>query len=136
MSFFKKIEDWFKELGHAQTWEKTAVTTIKVAAPLLNTLITLTAGEPIAAKVSGVVNQVLSDLGAASAVLSDSETASGVSVTSFLSSVQANLQTLLADADVKNSTKAEQITGVTNTVIGEVEAILEAAPKEAVAATA
>src|ERR1700677_1165321 len=128
MSFFKKLEDWFKELGHAQTWEKTAVTSIKVVAPLLNTLLVLTAGEPIAAKVSDGVNQVLSDLGAASVVLSDAQTANGVSVTSFLDSVKINLQTLLADADVKNSTKAEQVTGVLNTVIGEVEAILSAAP--------
>lgn len=129
MSFFSKIEAWFKELGHAQTWEQTAATTIKVAAPLLNTLITLTAGDPAAAKVSGVVTQVLQDLGAASAVLSDAQSAGGVSVTSFLTSVQTNLASLLADADVKNSTKATQVTGVVNTVLGEVEAIISAMPK-------
>jgi hypothetical protein len=46
----------------------------------------------------------------------------------LLTSVQTNLGTLLADADIKNSTKAADITGAVNTLIGEVEAILAAAP--------
>jgi hypothetical protein len=128
-TFFEKIGDWFKEIGHVSTWEQTALTTLKIAAPLLNTLITLTAGEPIAAKVAGIVNQVISDLGATSALLTGSQGASGVTVTSFLESVKSNLGALLADADIKNSTKAEQITGVVNTVIGEIEAISSAMPK-------
>lgn len=128
-SFFEHIGEWFKDhLGSAASFEKTAATAIMVAEPLLNTLLTLTAGEPIAAKVQGVVNQVTNDLNNTSAILNGASATGGMTVTSLLNSVKTNLGTLLADADVKNSTKAEQITGVVNTLVGEVEAILSAVP--------
>jgi hypothetical protein len=136
-TFFEHVGEWFKEhLGSAATFEKTAATAISIAEPLLDTLLTLTAGEPFAVMVCGVVTQVKNDLNNTSAILNGAEATGGMTVTSLLTSVQTNLGTLLADADIKNSTKAADITGAVNTLIGEVEAILAAAPAPAAAATA
>jgi hypothetical protein len=127
-TFFEKIGEWFKEIAHNTTWEQTALTTLKVVAPLLDTLVTLTAGEAAGAVVANAVNQLQSDIAGAAALLSGADAGGTVTVTSLLNSVKTNLGTLLADADVKNSTKITQITSVANTVIGEVEAILSAVP--------
>lgn len=133
-TFFEHIGEWLHEhLGSAASFEHTAATAINVAKPLLNSLLVLTAGEPIAAKVAGVVNQVSTDLENTSAILNGAA-AGGLTLTSILTGVQTNLGTLLADADVKNSTKVAQIEGVANMIIGEVQAILAAAHPAAPAA--
>lgn len=125
VSFFAHIKEWFDEhFGSIQSDEQTAATALTVCAPLLNTLITLTAGAPIAAKVSAVVATVQTKLNNAIALLNGAEAGDpSHSVDGFLSDVQSTLGTLLADADVKNSTKATQITSIVNTIVGEVEAI-------------
>src|SRR5271157_4962597 len=132
-TFFEHVGDWLKEvLGKEATWEQAASTALKVAAPLLTTLITLTAGAPIAAKVAGIVAQVQADMAGAATVISTSGAATGgVTISSFLGSVQTNLGTLLTDADVKNSTEFTKIESTINTVIGEVVAIGSAMPKTA-----
>jgi hypothetical protein len=124
-SFFDHIGEWFKDhLGDAQSVEQTAVTALAVAAPLLNTLITLTAGAPIAAKVSAVVATVQTKLNSAIALLNGAEAGDPIhSVDGFLGDVQTNLGALLTDVDIKNSTKAAQITSVVNTLIEEIEAV-------------
>lgn len=129
-TFFEHIAEFLKDhLGSTASFEHTAATALGVAEPLLNTLLALTAGEPIAAKVSTVVNSVITDLNNTQALLAGAEAgAADHSLTGFLGSIKANLSTLLADADIKNSTKAAQITDVVNTVIGEVEAVAEAVP--------
>ena len=100
-----------------------------MVAPLLNSLTALAAGEPFAAKVSGVVSQVSTALSNTSALLSGAEAGDAThSVAGFLGEVQTALPTLLADADVKNSTKLAQIEGIVNTVLGEVGAIAAAIP--------
>lgn len=135
-TFFEHIYDFLKaHLGSAASFEHTAATAISIAKPLLNTLLVLTAGEPIADKVAGVVKQVTTDLNDTSAILSGAE-AGGLTLAGVLESVKSNLGTLLADADVKNSTKATQIEGVVNTIVGEVEAILAAAPPKSVGVAA
>ena len=127
-TFFEHVGEWFKEhLGSAASFEKTASTAIGVAEPLLDTLLALAVGEPIAAKVTAIVNQVKNDLNNTSALLAGAEATGGVTLTSLLGSVQTNLGTLLTDADIKSSTKAAQIADVANTLIGEVQAIQQAA---------
>lgn len=127
-SFFEHVGEWLKvHLGTTASFEHTAATALKIAEPLINTLLALTAGEPIAAKVSAVANQVINDLNTTSAILNGAAATGGITVTSLLTGVQSNLSTLLADADVKNSAKSAEITGIVNSLLGEVEAILSAA---------
>ena len=125
VSFFAHLKAWFDEhLGSIQSDEKTAATALAVCVPLLNTLITLTAGAPIAAKVSAVATTVQTKLNNAIALLNGAEAGDpSHTVDGFLAEVQTNLGSLLDDVDVKNSTKATQISSVVNTLIGEVEAI-------------
>jgi hypothetical protein len=129
-SFFHHVWDWLKNVAaHEATWEKAAQTTLKIAAPLLNSLITLTAGSAVADRVAGIVAQIQADMAGADAVISGAGTGSGgVTVTSFLDSVKANLGTLLTDADIKNHAEFSKISSIANTVIGEVEAITSAMP--------
>jgi hypothetical protein len=125
LSFFAHIKEWLGEhMGGIQKDEQTAAMALTVAAPLLNTLTTITAGEPIATKVAGVVSKVQTNLNNAIALLNGAEAGDpSHTLDGFLGFVQSDLGTLLTDVDVKNSTKATQITGVVNTLIGEVEAI-------------
>ena len=126
-SFFAHIWEWLGEhLGSAASFEHTAATAISIAKPLLGTLLALTAGEPSAAKVSKVVDQVTNDLNDTAALLNGAGASGGITLTSALESVHSNLSTLLADAEIKNSTKAEQITGIVNTLLGEIEAVGQA----------
>jgi hypothetical protein len=129
-TFFEHVWDWLKaEAPHASSWESAALTALKVSAPLLNTLITLTAGAPIAAKVAGVVSQAQADIAGAAATISTAGAATGgLTISSFLGSVQANLGTLLTDADVKNATEFTKIESTINTVVGEVQAITSLMP--------
>jgi hypothetical protein len=127
-SFFEHIGEWLKDhLGDAQTVEHQAATAIAVFSPLLNTLITLTAGSAIATKVASYVATIQTKLANASALLNGAETTveNGTPITlqSVLSGVQSDMAAFLADADVKNSTEIAKITSVCNTIIGEVEAI-------------
>jgi len=127
-SFFEHIGEWLKDhLGDAQTVEHQAATAIAVFSPLLNTIITLTAGSAIAAKTASYVATIQTKLANASALLSGAETTvvsgSPITLDSVLTGVKSDLTEFLADVDVKNSTKITEITSVCNTIIGEVEAI-------------
>lgn len=130
-NFFLHTWDWLKsEAPQAATWENAASTALKLAAPLLETLVTLTAGAPIAAKVAAIVAQAQADMAGAATVISQAgSTTGGVSITSFLSSVQTNLGTLLTDADVKDATEFTKIESTVTTVLGEVQAIASSMPK-------
>jgi hypothetical protein len=124
-SFFEHIGEWFKDHEETeQTVEHQASIALAVTSPLLNTLLTVVAGEPIAAKVSALVGVVQTKLANAQALLNGAEAGDpSHSLAGFLTDVQENLGTLLTDVDIKNSTKAAQITSIANTLIGEVEAI-------------
>lgn len=130
-TFFKKIESFFKSIGHAAPWEKTAATALSVAAPLLDTLVTLTAGEAAGELVSSIVSAIQTKMAQATALLSTATSdlpPGGLTVSGILSDINTNLGTLLADADVKNSTKITQIESVVKTVSGEITAITAAMP--------
>lgn len=145
-TFFEHIGEWLKDhLGDAQSVEHTAATALAVASPLLNTLLVLTLGQPIAAKVSAAVGAVQTKLANAQALLAGAETTiangSPITLDGLLGGIKSDLSTLLADADVKNSAKVTEITSVVNTLIGEVEAVQTAtaghvAPLVGAAATA
>jgi hypothetical protein len=135
-SFFKKIDDFFKTIGHEATWEKTASTTLAVAAPLLDTLVTLTLGEPAGELVAKTVSAIQTKMAQASALLAGAEAGvqGGVTVASVFSDINSNLGTLLADADVKNSKKIAQVESIAKTVTGEISAIMAAMPASPTAA--
>ena len=130
-TFFEHIGEFLKDhLGSAASFEQTAATTLSVTTPLLNSLLTLVAGEPFEAKVAGVVAQVQTSLNNTAALLTGAEAGDAThSVAGFLGEVQTALPTLLQDADIKNSTKLAQIEGIVNTVLGEVGAIAAAIPE-------
>jgi hypothetical protein len=124
-SFFEHIGEWLKDhLGDAQSVEHTAATALAIFSPLLDQLVAKVAGEPFAAKVASVVGTVQTDLANATALLNGAEAGDpSHTLDGFLADVQTNLKALLADADIKNSAKAAEITSLVNTAIGEIEAI-------------
>jgi hypothetical protein len=129
-TFFDKIWDFLKaEAPSAQNWEQAASTALKVASPLLDTLLTLTAGEAVESKVAGIVAQVQQDMSGAAGLLSGAG-GTKATLTSFLTSIQTNLGTLLTDADVKNATKFTEIESTANTIIGEIEAVASSMPSD------
>lgn len=127
MSFFSKIESWFTKIyGKAPTWEKTASATLTVAAPLVETIVTLVAGEPTAAAVGVVVSQVQSDVAAVAALISTAGPAPSIS--SILNAITGNLKALLTAGDIKDATTLTKVESVVNLVVGEFEAILKVVP--------
>lgn len=128
-TFFEHVWSFFE--NDADKLETSAAVAISVATPLLSELISLTAGEPIAAKVSAVATQAVNDLNNTAAMLKGAEAGSADhSVSGLLNDVVTDLPALLQDADIKNSTKSTQITGIVKTVVGEVQAILAALPAD------
>jgi hypothetical protein len=133
--FWDKVEAAFKKLFGSTKWEQTASSVVTYVAPLLETLVALTAGGPAAAIVTGIVNTVQADLATVAAVVNGATATPPVNelaaVMQALASIQTNLPALLTAAEVKNSTNASKITAVVNTIIGEVEAIADNIPKSA-----
>jgi hypothetical protein len=134
--FFAKVEAFFKKAFGSSKWEKTASTTLMIVTPLITTLLTLVAGAPVAALVGGVLATAQKDLAAAVVIIDDMDTAgttaSGTAqVVALLNAVKTNLTSILSIAEVKNSTKVADITAGVNTIVEEIDAILEAAPTAA-----
>lgn len=130
MTFFSKIEGWFsKVFSKAPSWQQTASATLTVAAPLLETIVTLSAGEGAGEEVGKIVAEVQSDMAAASALI----TSSGPTPTlnSVLGSITGNLGALLTAGHIKDPGTLEKVTSVVNTIVGEVEAITSVLPKAA-----
>ncbi len=135
MSFFSEIEKVFKELFGSAKWENTASEVITVVTPLVSTILVFTAGEPAATTFNAVVLKVQNGLAAAAKVISDvsagtKPSASAASeLSTILSSIQSDLGTLLAAGQIKNPATQAKVTAIVNTIIGEVEAILQVLPK-------
>jgi len=128
MSFFGSIGKFFKKaFGSEQTWERIASTALTVVAPLTETIVGLTAGEPAGAAVAAIMTEIQNDLAAVNAVVN---TAGGSSATveSTLKSVIANLQSLLTAGHIKDPATLSKVTVIVNTLTAEIEAILQAMP--------
>ena len=138
MSFFKGIENFFKKVFGSTNWEKTASTTLALVGPLTEEIVALSAGEPAAAEVQSIITEVQSDLALVSGVVSGATSATASpslisTAVNSLNSVKANLSGLLAAGHVKDPATCAKVTGLVNTIVGEVEAILSAMPKPAAA---
>lgn len=133
MSIFSAIGGFFKNLfGKEQNWEKVASVTLAVISPLLNTVLTLTAGPAASTAVLGVITQIQNDLKAVNDVIVTAGPAPDAA--GYLNSILANLKELEASADIKNSTNANAVTLITTTLISEVEAILAELPSSSLPA--
>ena len=132
--FFQKVEAFFKKAFGSSKWEKTASTTLSIVTPLITTLLALTAGPVVAAAVGGVLTTVQKDFAAAAVILDDMDQAGAsavgtpAQVVAILNSAKTNLSSILSIAEVKNSGKIADVTTTVNTIIAEIDAIIEAAP--------
>lgn len=132
VSFFEKIGSALKKLFTNTTFEQQISSTIKYVAPLVETILTFTVGQPAEQVVAGIISEVQTDLATAYATVQGATVAAGSPVTAVIAaafaSVKANLASLLADAEVKNSTKVADITSAVNLIDGEVTALLSNLP--------
>ena len=138
-AFFHHVFDFFKSIGHDQSWEKSALTTIKLIGPLTAQLISSAAGEPAADSFTKGVNEVQSDLALAAGVLGQAVDNNGGDVSqavTALNAVKANLPALLAAGHVKDPAKLEKIDGLSGRIVSEVDAILSLVPQTSASASA
>ncbi len=124
MSIFSKVGSWFKKVfGSAAKDEQVVSATLAVIAPLTETIIALTAGEPAAAAIAAIVKEVQVDL-ATAATLATTAGGSSVTIKSFLDAVVSNLKTLLSAGQIKDPVTATKVSATITGIIEEVEAIL------------
>lgn len=130
MSWFKDIENWMaKAFNAAPSWQQTASATLTVTAPLLQTIVTLSAGEAAGAEVGSIVSEVQSDMAAAATLIKSS--GATPTLTSVLGSIQTNLGGLLTAGHIKDQGTLTKVTSIVNTFVGEIEAIASVIPKAA-----
>jgi hypothetical protein len=130
VKIFSSIEAWFKKVfTNAPSWDKIASATLTVVAPLVETVVALTAGEPASAAIAVIVGKIQSDLGAATALI-ESATASPT-LTTILNAVKANLSALLVAGQISDPKTVAEVTSIVNTVIAEIEAISSVVPATA-----
>lgn len=140
MSFFGSVKSFFHKLfGELPSWEKTVSSTLTLLAPLTEEIVTVSAGEPAAAEVQSVVGEVQKDMSTVAAVASGAAGSPSATTyqaaTTALNSIKSNLGGLLTAGHIKDPAKAQKITGIANTIIGEVEAILSEIPTPSAPAT-
>ncbi len=126
MSIFKKIISFFVNIFGSTTWEQEASNSISLVAPLIETIVTLTAGESNSATVANVIKEVQTDL--TDIVSFINGTGPNVNVTSVLNSIISNLDSLLAAGHIKNAVTLTKVTSIVTTIINEIEAILKIIP--------
>jgi hypothetical protein len=127
MTFFAKVEAWFKKVfTKAPGWEKTASAVLTYVAPLLETVVALTAGSPAETFVAGVIGKVQSDMAVAAVTIEDAT--SSVSLTGVLTSIQTNLSSLLTAGQITDAATVTKVTAVVNTIIAEIKAVAAAVP--------
>ena len=123
-TFFERVETEFKRLFGSTKWESTTLSVINYAAPLVETLATLAAGPAAGTALTGVLNQVKAGLATVSAVVSGAITPTPANelatAKQALASVQANLNAILTDADIKNDAHFADISAVATLILNEV----------------
>jgi len=130
MSFFSKIESFFEKFVHNTTWEQKVSAGIGLAAPGLESIVALTAGESDASEIQSVVSEVQTDLATVAGFLAQSQGGASVvsTLTTVLNAVKSNLGALLTAGHIKDAETLTKVTAIVNGVIDEVEAILPLIP--------
>lgn len=127
-TFFEKVGSEIEKLFKSGGWETKALATIGYVAPLVETLVTLFAGTAAGGVATSVINQVKASLATVSTIAQDGTPAPGSSaaqtVATNLTSINTNLAALLADADVKNSSKVTEVEATSTLISGEISALL------------
>ena len=129
---FEKIEHLFVTFFKQEpTWAAVAETDLAFVAPVIGTILNLSgAGTASAdAAVVGILASVQKDLVLATKFIQALDNSSNL--TDVLNSIIANLQGLLTLSQVKSSTSVNEITSYVTGIIGEIEMILGAMPKQA-----
>jgi hypothetical protein len=138
-TFFDKIGSTLKKLFGSTTWEKQVQGVITYVAPIVETIIGLM-DPAVAPLVSGIIGTVEADLATVSTVVSGATVPAGstsaAAVASALNSVKTNLASLLAMAEVKNSSTSAGVTAAVNLIVNEMDAALTNLPSTTTAGTA
>ena len=131
MPFWSSIENFFKQFAHAN-WAHTASVALSLAGPPAILIVQQTLGAGDASEATAVISQIQKDLADVSQLLSHAQsgrsTSSKAQIVALLNAIQANLQTLLADAHVKNSANAAKITSLVNAFSEEITVVLAMIP--------
>jgi hypothetical protein len=127
--FFAHIGDFFKRIFEDKSaWEKTASVALNVASVGLGTIATLTMGPAAAAKVQAVITKAQNALSGAEQILAgDTGGTAKQQLLELAQTTQADLKTLLADADVTNDANAAKITEELNLAIDAFQTIVDEA---------
>ena len=133
-TFFEKIgtdiKDVFKDL-FSVTWEKKVLGVVAYSAPFLEGILAI-ADPAIAPLVTKIINTITGALNTVQTIAAQGAVVPGssdaVAIATALGAVKSNMAALLADADIKNSVHAAEITSAGNLVIGEVDAVLGEVP--------
>ena len=121
-------KEWAAIYGEAPKIEQVADSIIKYVGPALQIAVTAEGGAAAGTAVGTVVSKAQSDLIAASALINDfGATPNAAAV---LTTVKANLSTLLTDTGVKSPTAVKAVTNAVNSLD-----VLTTAVKQAVAAS-
>lgn len=130
-SFFQKIGEEFKTLFSKEpSFAQHVQSVVPYAAAVLQTVITF-ADPAIAPFVGTVIEKVEASLATVTALVQDGTPTAGspasATVKTALASVNTNLSSLLALAEVKNSANAAKITAAVTEVTTEIDALLTVA---------
>jgi hypothetical protein len=139
-TFFHGIKSFFEKLFGSAHLGRTISGTIKIAAPLVESIVEMTAGEGASNEIKSIVNEVQGDLAAAAtlatSVTAEPDSANLVKVETILNGVKSNLGAILSAGHIKNAATVDKVTNVVNLVTGEIEAILSELPTAAALAPA
>ena len=136
MSWFSKVEGWFKKFFSNTNWAHNASVGLALAGPPAILIVQETLSGSDATEAQNVLNEVQTDLGTVSMLLAQAQSAPtnatiSSHITSILNVLKANLGTILADAHVKNAANVAKITELVNAFVSEIEAILSMIPAAA-----
>lgn len=124
-SFASKVEEEFVKLfKEAPSIMQIASGVISYGAPIVQTLVTLTAGAPAGTATANILAQIKADLATASAAVQSVDGAK--TLPTVLASLQQQLPALLTAAKVENLANVTEIETVVNTFIAEVDAVYSA----------
>lgn len=124
MSFFEKIEAWFKSVfTQAIPWTTIALGALNVIAPIAEALTAFFAPteEPVAA---AIIVRIQAGLGGVSALL---QAGQSTGVTGLVAALQADLAELESAAGVKDADTKAKIAALVAVIKGELTQILSAA---------
>lgn len=122
-TFFAKLKKLFDELfGSEAAIAKVISVTLGVVTPLVETIVTLTAGEPAAAAIAAVVQTVQADLATVTATVASAGPTP--TLESDLNAIITNLKALETGAGIKDSATQKSVSTAVTTIVAELQAII------------